>query len=172
MTDPSMAALLQQALTGGPAAQESLRQAMAQHEDPRVRMLAEWAAQQRHTDEGVTVDVEAETIEEQPSDPVRERRMQRKIRALTAELEFQREIGDTLAAALGACYLCWGDDPECEQCGGVGSPGWNEPDPELFAGYILPAINRIRKRRNASAASRTRDQQPNPFEPDTERSPS
>src|SRR3954467_7081479 len=32
-----------------------------------------------------------------------------------------------LAAALGACQ-CWGEQPDCANCDGSGSPGWVRPD--------------------------------------------
>ena len=38
-----------------------------------------------------------------------------------------------LAAALGACGLCWGDDPACRGCHGRGRPGMVRPDPEMRA---------------------------------------
>ena len=39
-----------------------------------------------------------------------------------AELEALRVRNDALAAALGACYLCFGDDVLCKECGGRGVP--------------------------------------------------
>ena len=38
-----------------------------------------------------------------------------------------------LAAALGACGLCWGDDPGCLGCRGRGRPGMVRPDPQIRA---------------------------------------
>ncbi|MEG3089109.1 hypothetical protein [Sphingomonas sp. PB4P5] len=38
-----------------------------------------------------------------------------------------------LAAALGACGLCWGDDPACLGCRGRGRPGMVRPDPAARA---------------------------------------
>ncbi|MBN8500728.1 MAG: hypothetical protein J0M19_06220 [Sphingomonadales bacterium] len=38
-----------------------------------------------------------------------------------------------LAAALGACGLCWGDDPACLGCRGRGKPGMIRPDMEMRA---------------------------------------
>lgn len=38
-----------------------------------------------------------------------------------------------LAAALGACGLCWGDDPACLGCRGRGRPGMVRPDPQIRA---------------------------------------
>ena len=39
----------------------------------------------------------------------------------------------TLAAALGACGICWGDDPACLGCRGRGRPGMVRPDPAARA---------------------------------------
>jgi hypothetical protein len=36
-----------------------------------------------------------------------------------------------LAAGLGACGLCWGDDPACLGCRGRGRPGMVRPDPQI-----------------------------------------
>jgi hypothetical protein len=47
-----------------------------------------------------------------------------------------------LAAALGACE-CWGLRVDCELCQGQGSPGWTQPDPELFEEFVRPAIERL-----------------------------
>jgi hypothetical protein len=47
-----------------------------------------------------------------------------------------------LAAALGACE-CWGLRAGCRLCGGNGSAGWTEPDPELFEELVGPAITRL-----------------------------
>jgi hypothetical protein len=149
-------------MTGGPAAQESFRQAMAQHQDPRIRMIAEWAARQAQQvdDSGPIVDTTA--VEEPavaPQTSSERRRLLRRIRSLTDELSFQQEIGDTLAAALGACYLCWGEDRDCKHCRGRGVPGWASPEPELFDEYIAPAVRRMDKNHNPGADSRSGDWQ-------------
>jgi len=44
-----------------------------------------------------------------------------------------------LAAALGACE-CWGMRADCDACQGHGSAGWTEPDPDLFAEFVQPAV--------------------------------
>jgi hypothetical protein len=46
-----------------------------------------------------------------------------------------------LAAAVGACE-CWGEEPVCPVCSGEGSAGWAEPDAQLFADYVEPAVLR------------------------------
>jgi hypothetical protein len=44
-----------------------------------------------------------------------------------------------LAAALGACGLCWGEDPDCLGCRGRGHVGMIRPDPEIRARLLGPA---------------------------------
>ena len=68
------------------------------------------------------------------------------LRDIYAELEELQLRNDSLAAALGACYLCWGEDFECPDCGGHGRPGASQPDQALFASWIVPAIRRIRSK--------------------------
>jgi hypothetical protein len=54
---------------------------------------------------------------------LRAEKMYRRARALEAELaETQDRLSD-IAAALGACGLCWGEDETCPSCRGRGKPG-------------------------------------------------
>jgi hypothetical protein len=71
--------------------------------------------------------------------------LQRKAQLMFHELEALRERNDLLAAALGACYLCWGEDPACTHCAGTGRPGAALPDRQLFAALVLPGVRRIRR---------------------------
>ena len=43
-----------------------------------------------------------------------------------------------LAAALGACGLCWGEDDMCPSCRGRGRPGMVRPDPALRERLLGP----------------------------------
>jgi hypothetical protein len=61
-----------------------------------------------------------------------------------AELDVLRERNALLADALGACALCFGADPLCQQCQGLGRPGGRPPDPAGFRNFILPAVRRAR----------------------------
>ncbi len=67
--------------------------------------------------------------------------------SLYAEIETLRVRNDTLAAALGACYLCFGEDPACPECHGNGEPGSLIPDAAAFRQYIVPALRRARSGR-------------------------
>ena len=66
------------------------------------------------------VDVDVEEVEEKS--------MGARNAGLQQELADLREVNDTLAAALGACPACWGGDPECSECSGLGHPGSNRHD--------------------------------------------
>lgn len=59
------------------------------------------------------------------------------------ELADLREVNDTLAAALGACHICWGGDPSCAVCAGQGRPGFNRPNARLFTALVVPAVRRV-----------------------------
>lgn len=146
---PGMQDLLQQMLNGGQPDAGAMSAMFAEHEDPRVRLIAQFMNQEATAPlreaESATA-VEAEIVETErltpPSDSLR---LRRRIRHLTEELRAAQTIGDTLAAALGACYLCWGEDADCGFCGGDGQPGWSAPDAELFACYVAPAVERCRQ---------------------------
>jgi hypothetical protein len=72
-----------------------------------------------------------------------------------------QEHGDLmilLAAALGACE-CWGRDPGCGLCNGDGGPGWIDPEEDLYAEYVRPAVQR-RAGTVSSAATNSRPDRP------------
>lgn len=52
-------------------------------------------------------------------------------RRLAVDLRSANARLSDLAAAFGACGLCWGEDPRCPGCRGRGRPGRFAPDPEL-----------------------------------------
>jgi hypothetical protein len=62
------------------------------------------------------------------------------------ELETLRERNDALSAALGACYLCWGEDFDCSICDGTGHPGSSVPDRALLVEFVTPAVQRLREK--------------------------
>ena len=59
-----------------------------------------------------------------------------------------------LAAALGACPRCWGEDARCRECGGAGTSGFFAPDPDLFLWYVVPAVRRARAEGQARIVTR------------------
>jgi hypothetical protein len=70
--------------------------------------------------------------------------LQQQLEQVSAELQFHRERCDLLATALGACCLCWGQDPACRACRGRGRPGFTLPDETLVKEFLLPAIKMLR----------------------------
>ncbi|MGK9171298.1 hypothetical protein KXR53_33715 [Inquilinus limosus] len=65
-------------------------------------------------------------------------------RRLYAEVEASRSRLEALAAALGACPNCFGDDLLCDTCGGEGTPGSRTPQADEFHRYVRPAVERVR----------------------------
>jgi hypothetical protein len=119
---------------------------------PKARLIAQYLAQrqaetaQDELEAGLDLDWEdadAGGREEGMSDAIRP--MRQLVQDMYAELAELRERNDTLAAALGACYLCWGEDPHCEVCRGRGGPGASTPDRQLFATLVVPAARRLRR---------------------------
>lgn len=48
-----------------------------------------------------------------------------------------------VAAILGACH-CWGQDPDCPDCDGLGEPGYRRPrDPALLIRWVQPSLRRM-----------------------------
>jgi hypothetical protein len=70
------------------------------------------------------------------------RKLRDTMNRLYAELKALRTRNNALAAAVGACYLCFGEDPLCEECGGRGVPGSLAPEPAAFRKYVHPALHR------------------------------
>lgn len=68
-----------------------------------------------------------------------------------AELDRLRQRNDALAAALGACHLCFGEDAWCPRCGGRGRPASRRPDPAAFERYVRPLLRRLQPRDAPSA---------------------
>lgn len=70
----------------------------------------------------------------------RYQQMAEQIQEMSEELDALQARNDDLADALGACYLCWGENPICPDCAGRGIPGSRPLDPILYRELILPAV--------------------------------
>lgn len=79
-------------------------------------------------------------------------RLRRVTTTMYAELEDLRERNDALAAALGACYLCWGEDLGCEVCQGQGQPGAFVLDKALFRQYVAPVVQTLKTKQQVGPA--------------------
>lgn len=143
--NPDASSLLLEKLTAGSGAPPSMSEMLAQlgESDPRMALLAKYFAQRETEQHDADDDAEDGSFEpEEKRESLAQ--LQRMMKRLYAELEDLRERNDSLAAALGACYLCWGENPACEFCAGTGSPGSNAPDEVLLSHYVTPAIRRLR----------------------------
>ena len=65
--------------------------------------------------------------------------------AAWAEIEVLRRRVALVAAALGRCDVCWGDDLACHFCQGRGSSGYFWPDRTSYEELIAPAVARVRE---------------------------
>jgi len=90
--------------------------------------------------------VEQENINFQEEKKERARSLREKFRQMRSELLALRERNDLLAEALGACYRCWGEYPDCQECQGRGMPGSRPPNRELFKQFVFPAMSRFQTR--------------------------
>ena len=70
---------------------------------------------------------------------------------LNSQLKQALEINCVIAESLGACPECFGQNDECTVCHGQGSPGWKQPDSQLFEYLVTPALTRHFKRQKLSA---------------------
>jgi hypothetical protein len=112
----------------------------AEGADPRALLMdllsQREAAREEESDEEETA--------AEPAPPPPDPRQARKMRMIVAELQLLRRRIDDLAAALGACYLCWGADAGCVRCFGAGRPGWGGIDESAFREYVAPVLRRRR----------------------------
>lgn len=79
--------------------------------------------------------------------------LRRQIQGMYEELSALRNRNDLLASAIGACCLCWGQNPECRICRGRGRPGFSIPDEALFEQFVLPAVLMLRAQKTKGSNS-------------------
>jgi hypothetical protein len=48
-----------------------------------------------------------------------------------------------VAALVGACPICLGEDDDCPECGGRGKPGCRQPDGEALIVWIARPLRRL-----------------------------
>jgi hypothetical protein len=121
--------------------------------NPKVGLIAQYLAQRRaeepesESEADVDADWEyADADDRAGGTPEALDHLRQMAEDMYVELEELRERNDILATALGACYLCWGEDPACEICRGRGRPGASMPNGELFTKLVIPAARRLRRR--------------------------
>ncbi len=125
-------------------------------DDPRLIQLAQLMSRPTapmNEDKGDVIEmVSVERVEELEDEVERLKGINR---ILFEQCEF-------MAAAVGACPQCWGEDPECRECRGRGTPGAFLPHRASFAQLVLPAVERVRtlRRRQAPPPPQTAEHPP------------
>jgi len=135
-----------------------LAQVMAEmaDDDPQLAMVGQYLASQ-------PVDEEEAEIEEELQPALSEddthsgaqaaelQSMREELESIQLQLldqnEWVQDAADRnaeLAAALGACPQCWGEDDGCSTCGGTGVPGAFPLDRSSFNYYVVPVLRRLR----------------------------
>lgn len=151
--DPRLAAMM--GLLGSPggagaagadavaALQAQLDQAAARNPQlaPLLQMMRERAARNAAAPAEPAPPAEDDAIDAVHAADVQE--LLELARQLEQELETLRLRNDALAAALGACHLCFGEHAGCHACRGLGRPGWQRPDAHAFRRYAAPAVRRV-----------------------------
>jgi hypothetical protein len=139
-------------------------------DDPQLAMVGQYMLQASEEGNREDEDVSAENDDTEPAGlaPLGRERLDEsellslrdEIGAVQSELAEQSELlqdlldrNDELAAALGACPRCWGENAECSSCHGSGIPGSMLPDKQCLTYYVAPALRRVR---TAVAAKRTK----------------
>ncbi|HEX7317132.1 MAG TPA: hypothetical protein VF297_24750 [Pyrinomonadaceae bacterium] len=144
--------MLLESYAAGSAGGAGVEQLLARmgEDDPRVSLVSKYLASRREADEAEAEEAAASASEAAAAEAEKQaavRSLRRMARSMYAELEELRGRNDMLAAALGACYLCWGENATCEICAGAGAPGAAPPDGELFREVVVPALRRVQRRR-------------------------
>jgi hypothetical protein len=62
---------------------------------------------------------------------------------MSGSLNYLWKLNNSLAEALGSCSNCWGEDAECNNCHGHGSPGWRQINKRFFNRYVLPGLEKL-----------------------------
>jgi hypothetical protein len=76
----------------------------------------------------------------------RNKELKRMARSMFDEIQALRARNDMLAAALGACHLCWGEDSECPYCAGAGKVGAYVISLRTFDQVVGPALQQLEQR--------------------------
>ena len=126
--------------------------------DPTVSLISQYLAQRQeqgsenYVDALPTEDAGEQVEAEEQTRALTQAltQLREKVNGMYAELRRLRDRNETLAAALGACYLCWGEDLECPNCRGRGLPGYSYPERRLFMEYVAPAVRALQLWENAN----------------------
>lgn len=156
MTDLLSQSILER-LARGDSSQATAGDLFAQlvEDDPRLSLLARWL-QQREAAEAARSAAVEKPVPEQNELELGElhAEIEDLSRSMVSELEVLRSRNDMLAAALGACHLCWGEDAVCPYCGGIGAVGTFVIDRAIFAQVVEPALQQLGSRARLAGDAR------------------
>jgi hypothetical protein len=160
VANPALADLLARMRAGDSGLPVNVEDLLAQQAqtNPMAAMLAKQMSEQKAMraaqESSSVIDIEASTGgEEEFSENQGEdagaalSELRENMKGMLSELEQLRERNDMLAAAVGACPLCWGQNLDCRSCRGRGGPGFCMPDEALFEEFVLPAVRTLRAQR-------------------------
>ena len=167
MTEDINSKLLTTLLSPQPG--NALQEVLAEfgEKNPKMKPIINYLAHQQANNP----DDERDVIETETDVPVKKKKrsfshLRKIVNNMYMELEYLREKNDTLAAALGACYLCWGEDPECPECNGKGQPGYFVPEGNLFTVFVTPALRKFQQQKQRNPGHEPREQNaPSPVAP-------
>lgn len=145
---PDLAPILAPALAGGGSSLQELLLSQLDTSDPTTALLVQFMANQSQGDSKSSDDDDED--DESPRQRLRKlssafRQLRNKHESLQAEVKEFQMRNDTLAAALGACYLCWGEYSNCDICQGNGSAGYFPIEMQAFSEMVLPAVRALKK---------------------------
>ena len=113
--------------------------------NPQAAMMVRLMEEQQRARAAAQAEEDQEAAAEAAAERERDfNELRETVERACADLDVLRERNALIADALGACPLCFGADPICEQCQGRGRPGGRPPDPAGFRNLILPAVRRAR----------------------------
>ncbi|MBV9929451.1 MAG: hypothetical protein JO013_00690 [Alphaproteobacteria bacterium] len=160
-TTPALMALLDAMRTGSVDPQKMMFDLVGSQaaDRPETAMLLKLLAggDEAEKQAALREELRAEVREEEAEKVARLAEVSERMLAENAALQERMEA---LAAALGACPECLGEDPLCATCDGAGSPGSRLPEAEAFHLYVRPAVERVR-----AALSRAAPRRPWPRNP-------
>lgn len=156
-----VSSILMQGLDTGLSVQDVLL-SQIDTSDPTMALVARMLAgrtTESSSEKETTPDEETDELSKQRLQRLSQavRHLRRKCDSLQIEVEELQLRNDAMAAAVGACYLCWGENPMCEVCSGQGTPGRFPINASAFAEFVLPAIRAFKANKSPVAFRQTVD---------------
>ncbi len=111
---------------------------LTQNGDPMMAMMTTYLQQQKQNQK-----VESQVMEDY------QRKLTKAHKAIRALREYALSAEGTLlyfGELFGACASCWGQDENCPECHGRGSPGSNQIDKEDLLSWVVPALKSVNLR--------------------------